>query len=254
MSSVMSRSFRRFALNRSAAFLLIAAVCLASVLSSGWAAQGGITFEGVPVQAGKATTAQVPLSPEEKTYAAIGGNCVNRPLPRVALPWSTSGGSSVSARSEGPSEPQVTRSESGETMDAHETGSGAQKKIAITIRDSAHTAAPIAVQVYFVGKGPKGERFIYGDADLSVNLRGTSQASATVDMPELKYDPNRRAPQGFVLAGIGTKEGWLVLAQTRGRTFATRASSPALLELAQGKSKDSLPAMISEYRSRAATP
>jgi hypothetical protein len=135
-------------------------------------------------------------------------------------------------------------------MDAHETGSGPQKKIAITIKDPAHNSGAIAVHVYFVGKGPKGERFIYAHADLAVNLRGAAQASATVDIPELKSDPNRRAPQGFVLAGIGTSEGWIALAQTQGRTIATKASTPALLEVAQGKSKDSLPTMVSEYQNR----
>jgi hypothetical protein len=446
MSIVMSRAFRRFVLNRGAFFLLMAAVSLASALSSARTAQAAVTFEGVPVQTGKATTAQVPLSGEEKTYAAIGGNrvpekavavltvpanfdpqktwpvlvvfstsdfhwdnrhdipfyvtealsenwiiltgdgpdqprddstgwrsamtlaaldalhrsfpgsnrwpvacagisggakraCliapllavkgnriaglylaginenllgqgyrtfhpgpdflgtkifitsgqsdriatpaqtahvmtsmrsagfrqvrlemfpeghrVKRPLTRAALRWFNSGGSSVSAPAEGPILAQVTSSKSGGTLDAHETGSGSQKKIVITIKSSGHTGGPIAVHVYFVGKGPKGDRFLYGDADLAVNLRGAPQARAEVDMPELKTDPNRRAPKGFVLEGIGAKEGWIALAQTEGRTFATKASTPALLELAQGRSKDSLPAMISEYRNRATNP
>jgi hypothetical protein len=183
------------------------------------------------------------------------GHRVKRPLTLAALRWFNSGGgSSVSTPANGPNQPQLASSNSGGTMDAQETGSGPQKKIVITVKNSARTAGPIAVHIYFVGKGPKGERFIYGDADLSVNLRGAPQASATVDVPELKSDPNRRAPKGFVLAGIGTKEGWIGLAQTQGRTFATKASTASLLEVAQGKSKDSLPAMISEYRNRAATP
>ena len=87
-----------------------------------------------------------------------------------------------------------------------------------------------------------------------VTPRGTSQASAEVEVPELKSDPNRRAPKGFVLAGIGTSEGWIALAQIQGRTIASEASTPALLEVAHGKSKDSLPAMNSEYQNRAVTP
>jgi hypothetical protein len=182
------------------------------------------------------------------------GHRVKRPLTLAALRWFNSGGSSVSAPAKRPSEPQITNGNSGGTMDAHETGSGAQKKIAITIKDPAHNSGAIAVHVYFVGKGPKGERFIYAHADLAVNLRGAAQASATVDVPELKSDPNRRAPKGFVLTGGGTSEGWIALAQTHGRTIATKASAPALLEVAQGKSKDSLPAMISEYKNRGGTP
>jgi hypothetical protein len=182
------------------------------------------------------------------------GHRVKRPLTRAALRWFNSGGSSVSAPPKGPSQPQITGGNSGGTMDAHETGSGAQKKIVISIKDSAHPTDAIAVHVYFVGKGPKGERFIYAHADLSVNLRGTSQASATVDVPELKPDPNRRAPKGFVLAGIGTSEGWIALAQTQGQTIALEASTPALLEVAHGKSKDSLQAMISDYQNRAVRP
>lgn len=182
------------------------------------------------------------------------GHRVKRPLTIAALRWFKGGGSSESAPANNPSQPQITGGNSGGTMDAHETGFGAQKKIAITIKGSPKTAGAIAVHVYFVGKGPKGERFIYADADLAVNLRGAAQVSATVDVPELKSDPNRRAPKGFVLAGIGTAEGWIALAQTNGRTIATKASTAALEELIQGKSKDSLPAMISEYRSRATTP
>jgi hypothetical protein len=178
------------------------------------------------------------------------GHRVKRPLTIAALRWFNSSASSVSAPANSPGQPQITSGNSGGTMDAHETGSGAQKKIAITIKDPAHNPGAIAVHVYFVGKGPKGERFIYAHADLAVNLRGAAQASATVDVPELKADPNRRAPKGFVLAGIGTSEGWIALAQTRGRTFASQASTPALLEVVQGKSKDSLPAMISDYQKR----
>lgn len=179
------------------------------------------------------------------------GHRVKRPLTRAALRWFNSDGSSVSAPTNSPSESQTIRGDSGGTMDAHETGSGTQKKIVITIKDPPHNAGAIAVHVYFVGKAPKGERFIYAHADLSVNLRGTSQASAEVDIPELKSDPNRRAPKGFVLSGIGTKEGWIALAQTKGRTIATQASTPALLEVIHGKSKDFLSTMISEYEQRA---
>jgi hypothetical protein len=182
------------------------------------------------------------------------GHRVKRPLTRAALLWFNSSTSSVPAAANHPNQPAVTSSDSSVKMEAHETGSGPQKKIAITIKDPAHSAGAIAVHVYFVGKGPKGERFIYAHADLAVNLRGASQASATVDVPELKSDPNRRAPKGFVLAGIGSSEGWIALAQTNGRTVSSQASTPALLEVAQGKSKDSLSTMISEYQNRAVTP
>ena len=183
------------------------------------------------------------------------GHRVKRPLTREALRWFNSSTSSVSASANQSSPPaRITSGDSSIKMEAHETGSGPQKKIAITIRDPGHTAGAIAVHVCFVGKAPNDSRFIYADADLSVNLHGTSQASATVDLPELKSDPNRRAPKGFVLAGIGTMEGWIALAQIDGRTVATQASAPALLEVLQGKSKDSLPAMISDYEKRPSPP
>jgi hypothetical protein len=54
-------------------FLFVVSVSLAAVTPI---ARGALTFEGVPVQTGKATTALVPLSAEEKTYAAIGNNRV----------------------------------------------------------------------------------------------------------------------------------------------------------------------------------
>ena len=182
------------------------------------------------------------------------GHRVKRPLTREALRWFGSGTSSVSAAAT-PSSPaaQLASGNSSVRMEARETGSGPAKKIVITIKESSHGAEAIAVHVYFVGKAPNASRFIYAHADLAVNLRGTSQASANVDVPELKSDPNRRAPKGFVLAGIGTMDGWIALAHTGGRTVATQASSPALLEVVQGKSKDSLPAMVSDYEKRPVT-
>jgi hypothetical protein len=179
------------------------------------------------------------------------GHRVKRPLTREALRWFNSGTSSGAAPPSHLNSPsEISGGDSTVRMEAHQTGSGAQKKIAITIKDTAGNAAPIAAHVYFVGKAPNGARFIYAHADLSMNLHGTSQANAEVDVPELKSDPNRRAPKGFVLTGIGTMEGWIALAQTHGRTVSTAASTPALLEVVQGKSKDSLPAMISDYEKR----
>jgi hypothetical protein len=48
-------------------------------------------------------------------------------------------------------------------------------------------------------------------------------------------------------------EGWIALAQTNGRTVAAQASTPALLEVVQGKSKDSLSAMIFDYEKRSSS-
>jgi hypothetical protein len=183
------------------------------------------------------------------------GHRVKRPLTREALNWFNSGTPSVSVPENHSSSPAPTTSgDSSIRMEAHETGSGSQRKIAVTIKDPAQTAGAIDVHVYFVGKAPNGSRFIYAHADLSVNLRGATQASAKVDLTELKSDPNRRAPKGFVLAGIGTMEGWIAIARAHGRTVATQASTPALIELVQGKSKDSLPAMVSDYEKRPVAP
>jgi hypothetical protein len=111
------------------------------------------------------------------------------------------------------------------------------------------------VRVYFVGKAPNaGARFIYSDAELSINLRGAPAASAKVDVPTLKSDPYKRAPKGFAYVGVGDAEGWIVTAQTNGKTFQIRASSLALLNVAQGRSHDSLQAMIADYEKRSAEP
>lgn len=109
------------------------------------------------------------------------------------------------------------------------------------------------MRVYFVGKAPNaGARFIYSDAELSINLRGAPAASAKVDVPALKSDPHKRVPKGFVYVGVGDAEGWIVTAQTNGKTFPMRASSAALLNVAQGRSHDSLSAMIADYEKRSA--
>ncbi len=96
-------------------------------------------------------------------------------------------------------------------------------------------------------------RFIYAHSDLSMNLRGAAEASAKVDVPELKSDPSRRAPKGFVLTGVGDVDGWIVTSQANNTTFQVRASNPALLDVAQGKSHDSLDSMIADYEKRTAS-
>jgi hypothetical protein len=140
-------------------------------------------------------------------------------------------------------------------MDAREIGSGPQKQVVVTVSDSSRHAGAIAVHVCFVGKAPNaGARFIYAHSDLSINLRGAPDASAKVNAPGLKSDPSKRAPQGFVLMGVGDAEGWIATAQTNGKTFQARASSPALLDVAQGRSHDSLQAMIADYQKRSDEP
>ena len=179
------------------------------------------------------------------------GHNVKRPLTRAALRWFDPAHSASTAAS--PETPMIGGSNL--RMDAKEIGSGAQKQIVVTISDPSRKAGAIAVHVYFVGKAPiDGARFIYAHSDLSINLRGTSNASAKVSVPALKSDPTRRAPHGYVLAGVGEMEGWIATAQTNSKTFQARASSPALLDVAQGKSQDSLNAMIADYEKRTLQP
>jgi hypothetical protein len=179
------------------------------------------------------------------------GHNVKRPLTRAALRWFDSAHSVPTAV---PSE-KLMIGGSNLQMDAKEIGSGVQKQIAITVSDPSGKAGAIAVHVYFIGKAPiDGARFLYAHSDLSVSLRGTSNASAKVSVPALKSDPNRRAPYGYVLAGVGAMEGWIAIAQTNGKTFQVRASIPALLDVAQGKSQDSLNEMIADYENRTAQP
>jgi hypothetical protein len=140
-------------------------------------------------------------------------------------------------------------------LDAKEIGSGPQKQVVVTVSDSSRHAGAIAVHVYFVGKAPNGgARFIYAHSDLSIKLRGAPAASAKVDVPGLKSDPSKRAPQGFVLTGVGDAEGWIATAETNSQTFQVRASIPALLDVARGRSHDSLQAMIADYEKRSAGP
>jgi hypothetical protein len=181
------------------------------------------------------------------------GHTVKIPLTHEALRWFNSGTSPAPASAKRLNELQIDKGNSKVSMEAHETSSPGQKKLVITIKDPGHTAGAITAHVYFVGKAPSRDRFVYAHADLDVNLHGVSQAGAQVEVPELKSDPNRRVPKGFVLAGIGTMEGWVALAQTHGRTVAIQASTPALLEVLQGKSKDSLPAMVSDYEKRSSS-
>ena len=177
------------------------------------------------------------------------GHNVKRPLTRAALRWFHSGSSEIS------SEVSVTSDGAGVRLSANEIGSGPQKRIVVTVSDPSRKTGAITAHVYFIGKAPNGgARFIYAHSDLSINLKGASDASAKVSVRALKSDPTKRAPHGFVLLGVGDMDGWIVTAHTKGRTIQARASSPALLEVAQGKSHDSLNAMIADYEKRSAEP
>jgi hypothetical protein len=172
------------------------------------------------------------------------GHNVKRPLTRAALRWFHPPSSSASA------EGLMVRS-SHLRLDAKEIGSSAQKQIVVTLSDPSRKAGAIGTCVYFVGKAPNGgARFIYAHADLSINLRSASEAHAKVNVPELKSDPTKHAPVGFAYTGVGEMEGWIASAQTNGKTFSMRASSPALLDVAQARSHDSLDAMIADYEKR----
>ena len=177
------------------------------------------------------------------------GHNVKRPLTVAALRWFHSNSSAAVPPA------AKTADVSGLRMDAKEIGSGPQKQVVVTVSDSSRHAGGIAVHVYFVGKAPNaGARFIYAHSDLSINLKGAPAASAKVNVSGLKSDPSKRAPHGFVLMGVGDAEGWIATAQTNGKTFQARASSSALLDVAQGRSHDSLQAMIADYEKRSAEP
>jgi hypothetical protein len=149
--------------------------------------------------------------------------------------------------------PLTIFADSGLHLEAKEIG--VPRRIFVTIRDSSRKAKPITAHVYFIGKAPSpGLCFIYAHSDLSVNLRGAPEASAKVDVAELKSDPTKRVPAGFVSTGVGEMDGWIVTAETNGKRFQVRASSPALLDVAQGKSHDSLDSMIADYEKRMAAP
>jgi hypothetical protein len=173
------------------------------------------------------------------------GHNVKRPLTREALRWFH------------PASPASLSAEeiSGLHMDAKEIGSAPQKRIALTVSDSSRHAGAIAVKVYFVGKEQHaGLRFVYASSDLFINLRGAARAGAEVSVPPLKSDLFKHAPHGFVYVGVGEMEGWIATAQTNGKTIEARASSTALLDVAQGRSHDSLSAMIADYENRSAEP
>ncbi len=183
------------------------------------------------------------------------GHNVKRPLTIEALRWFRSASPTVPPAAPSSEGRAVIHHGSGLDMEANETGSGAQKQIVVTFSDSSHKAGAITAQVYFIGKAPfGGARFIYAHSDLSINLRGTPNASAKVSVPQLKSDPAKRAPKGYQYMGIGEMDGWIATAQADGRTFQMRASSPALLDVANGKSQDSLNAMIADYEKRSAAP
>jgi hypothetical protein len=177
------------------------------------------------------------------------GHNVKRPLTVAALRWFHSGSSAALPEARMVAGSSVR-------MEAKETGSGAQKKIVVTFSDPSGKAGAIAAHVYFIGKAPNGgARFIYAHSDLSINLRGAAVASAKVNVVELKSDqPTKRAPAGFAYTGVGEMEGWIATAQENGKMFSVRASSPALRDVAQERSHDSLKAMVADYEKRTAEP
>jgi hypothetical protein len=140
-------------------------------------------------------------------------------------------------------------------FEAQEIVAGTSKQVAVNIKNPSRAAGAVGVHVYFIGRAPSGgPRFIYADSELSVHLKGATEANAKVAVPDLKSDPNKHAPVGFVLTGVGTKEGWIVIGQMNGKTFQALGSNPGLLDVAQGKARDSLNAMIKDYEKRMAAP
>jgi hypothetical protein len=61
---------------RAATFSFLVALGLLAAFPATAAEESGAKFQGIPVLPGKTISAPVPLSAEEKTYAAIGGNRV----------------------------------------------------------------------------------------------------------------------------------------------------------------------------------
>jgi hypothetical protein len=168
---------------RAVIFSHLIALGLLAVYPATAAEEPGAKFQGIPVLPGKTISAAVPLSPEEKTYAAIGGNRV--PVNAVA------------------------------TL-AVPPGFDLQKSWPVLIVSSASDFQRENRLLSQLRKGAWLQR--------SFTL-STARASA-----------------------------WIATAQTKRQDIPNARLKPALLDVAQGKSQDSLNAMIANYEKRTAGP
>lgn len=126
------------------------------------------------------------------------------------------------------------------------------KCVLITVRDMSRKVPRCELTAYFIAKPagrPDAERFIYDSKTVPVDFRGRMEVIGPIYSRELKANIQNYALAGIRHASGADMEGWIIVGSLDNKTFQVRASSQALLEIAQENPRQtqSLQAMIAEY-------
>ena len=126
--------------------------------------------------------------------------------------------------------------------DHHQT-----KNLRITVRDVTRRVREAQLLVYFVAHPlPTGNRFIYSHRVLPVVFGNRIEITGEIPAPSIKSNEQNYALSGRRYSSGAVMDGWIVIGRVGSQVFDARASSQALLDIAQdnGRQPESLQAMI----------
>ena len=126
--------------------------------------------------------------------------------------------------------------------DHHQT-----KNLRITVRDVSRRVGEAQLLVYFVARPlPTGNRFIYSHRVLPVVFGNRIEITGEIPAPSIKSNEKNYALSGRRYSSGTVMDGWIVIGRVGSQVFDVRASSQALLDIAQdnGRQPESLQAMI----------
>ncbi len=108
-----------------------------------------------------------------------------------------------------------------------------QKTLLVTVRDFSRSVPFVNIHVYFIAHPNERETplFVYGHVVVPVELGGELEIRGTVDAPPLPANITNLG--NFRLLHGSDIDGWIVVGESNGQTFQTRASRQRLLDLAQ---------------------
>jgi hypothetical protein len=136
------------------------------------------------------------------------------------------------------------------------------EKTRVTLRDISRSLEEAEVRIYFVGRKPDGELFIYNDMILTIPLHSDLEASDEIAAPSLFSNEQRYVRLGTHYSSGAHMEGWIAIGRDGSHVFGQAASNQNLLKTAQDGSLDQLiakagihdrkPASVSRHRTKRA--
>jgi hypothetical protein len=120
-----------------------------------------------------------------------------------------------------------------------------RKKIVVIVHDLSRHAPSVTVHVYFIARRLQDDtRFIYDAKELPIEFDGQLEATTEIEMPILGASETYYSSINARYVGGADIDGWIVAGEVGGKMFGTKASGPALLDIAQ--QQDFLAKMVAE--------